>query len=510
MNVLRRAITCLKRQAIYRVLLCLIIFLVIVLSITGLSVTRIVNSTEENFWANLPGVVVIEEDQHANELYFMRYNIWPAPFISHELIQEISTTPHVDRYYTFLRHSVRSRTLERFWDLDGVEDTQSLRNSGINYIELVTTIGVTTPEFAELNLGIMDLTTGSSFTLQDIEQGRQVALISQEFAAVNDLDVGSMFLLENLIPDLTYGQNRYKEEHILAGMSVQFEVIGLFDLRTTMTEFQSAGGTGGGEEKVQRLNLLNTIYIPYAVSRRFLDFSYEAIWEIWGVSRWMPGVSNILVLDDSRNMPAFQNAVERVLPEFLVANNVSSSFNNVNVAMNNIRDVSTLITGLSIGFSVTMLSLLVMLSVKLRRQEIGIYLALGERKINIIGQLMIEILIIVLVAVSLALLTNHFITSRISYNLVLREMEALEIGGRSLAIQIDRMFFWREANILDWFVPEAREVQDLIEVFDIAYNGVDILQIFAIIIALTVLVMSLSIIYVMRLSPKQMLTLGER
>jgi len=128
--------------------------------------------------------------------------------------------------------------------------------------------------------------------------------------------------------------------------------------------------------------------------------------------------------------------------------------------MADINDVSSLILILSLGTSLFILSLLAILLLQIRQHEIGIYLALGESKRNIIIQFIIEMSIVAIIAITLSLPTNHFIFSQISHRIVVQEMANIQIEGRTNAIQEGNTVFSKDEQLLDWFVPEVREIEE--------------------------------------------------
>jgi putative ABC transport system permease protein len=65
----------------------------------------------------------------------------------------------------------------------------------------------------------------------------------------------------------------------------------------------------------------------------------------------------------------------------------------------------------AIILSVALILLVILLFMRDRKRELGIYLALGERKINIILQIMVEVLSVAVVALLLSLVTGKFLGS---------------------------------------------------------------------------------------------------
>ena len=295
MNILQRAVVYLKRNIFHSIILLLIIFLLGTIALGAVSAYRMIRSTEDNLWANLPAVVTIEEDQVAvaSEAYWQPGQSYvilsAAPTITRELIEEIATLPYVKHADISLRHFLHSRSLNRYWDLEAnVRDQQSLRSIGVDHIEVFDVIGVAQLDFPELNYGIIEVVAGANFTAEQLTNGMPVALISQELAEVNDLEVGSFITLEEVVSaggDLIVEEGNviatwYNDENILDSLSIEFEVIGIYDLQGKLPEFADIHLEDGAvilasDTIEQELTMLNRIYIPYEALRQLANFAIE-------------------------------------------------------------------------------------------------------------------------------------------------------------------------------------------------------------------------------------------
>ena len=65
----------------------------------------------------------------------------------------------------------------------------------------------------------------------------------------------------------------------------------------------------------------------------------------------------------------------------------------------------------------------------LRQKEMGIYLALGEKKSKIIGQLLLESLVVCIVGASLAILTSMVFSNMLADSALQAMLTPVETGG---------------------------------------------------------------------------------
>jgi putative ABC transport system permease protein len=73
------------------------------------------------------------------------------------------------------------------------------------------------------------------------------------------------------------------------------------------------------------------------------------------------------------------------------------------------------------GAGVIILSLIVILSIRERKFEIGVLMSLGENKLKIIGQFFAELLIIMIVGVALSAVTGNFIGNSVGNQLLTQQ-----------------------------------------------------------------------------------------
>jgi len=546
---IKRSVIYIKRNAFYTIVLTLLISLLGALALGAYSAFRMVSNTEENLWSGLSAVVFIEEDLVANELHWDLYGEWPAPEITREMIEEIASLPYVRHAEITINHMVYSDILMRYWDSEIIDaDHNSLAIEEIHHIERFEIKGISDANFTELSQGIIRINSGSSFTQEQLVNGAPVVLISQEFANMNNLSVGGTLILKDVVtmwPD-DMG-TRYDDEHVIDTLGIEFEVIGIYTLEGHLSEFDSlyVGDLyiGGSEHLQEYFNMLNLIYLPFGIVEHFIEFStetftgylqertedhfelelgvnwrerWEAEWGDWEIyweeerisrrNNRLAGFDNFLILNDTRDLPAFHDATSELLPEFIMARDVTTNgLSAVFVAMDNIRGVTSFIVIFLIGASVLLLSFLMILLLQTRKSEIGIYLALGEKKRKVALQFIAEALLVTIVSLTLSLFIHQFFSSRIAHSLAVQEMGHAQVHGQRTGILIDNVLVWREINLLDWFVPEVHELEELVELHNTQLEVFDILVFYGVATIVVISSTLLSALYIMRLKPREIL-----
>lgn len=122
--------------------------------------------------------------------------------------------------------------------------------------------------------------------------------------------------------------------------------------------------------------------------------------------------------------------------------------------------------------SIVILSLIVVNSVKERNYELGVLLALGEKKVRIMGQFIFELLIITSIAFSLSIATSAFVSNSIGDKMLESQLEMsnnqtqVSMGGRG--------------GMFGRFNPSMYSNGEPIDKIDISVDASDIIKLFMI------------------------------
>jgi putative ABC transport system permease protein len=136
-----------------------------------------------------------------------------------------------------------------------------------------------------------------------------------------------------------------------------------------------------------------------------------------------------------------------------------------------------------------------------RRHEIGIYSALGERKIRVISQIVFEVIVVAFTSITLSLFAGGLIASSISKKTLNNQM----IGDAS-GDDNSKPYIEYGSSSLDWMGYGINVTsEDLMSAYKVSLTGSTII-IFYIIGLGTVLVSTIiPIIYITKLKPKKIL-----
>jgi len=492
MTVFKRSFLRIKRNFAQNIMLFLIILLLGILSAGAISIGRAIERTEENVWRQLPALALIEYDWAEVDTYWTTHGIQPDVTARIEILEEFANLPYVNDMEISFFSQLNNRVLSRYWDPNvEVPDTSSLTFFDVHNMELFGIRGISHPEFLELSNEIIEISSGLTFTEEQIEFSAPVVIISEELARENNLTIGSIVTLEAIVTtgihDFTVSW--FDEDNVLDSLAIDFEVIGIYEFIASLNLDIN--------EQVDRLELLNTFFMPYTVLVGIETFRNNA----FGINDPVESglsFSHYLLLRDARDLPALHEVAMEILPDFLMLTDVSDSFSDVMTSMEHVRSVSTVVLLLAVSGSVIILSLVITLLLRDRRHEIGIYLSLGEHKKKVILQFLFEIMLITGVAVSLSLFIGSFLSSGLSQNMLIQELSNMREGN------VENTFFTDHREIIR-FAPDPLSSEELIELFDTSMDSEQVLMFYGIAIITVMISTVVPMVYVLRLEPKEIL-----
>jgi len=505
MSLFKRVFVTLKRNYGKTFVLFILFFLIGSLMAGSVSIQQAVQQTTRNLYRRLPVLATIEFDWDG----FMRYhdidprnptmdeliNLPSAPRLTMEMVQEISDLPYVaDTEHTLNTifpeiQRARPHDMSMQWMWFPSDD--------------FNVKGVNRSDFSDLELGLLDLVYGRTFTEEEIETAdMQVpALISIDLASENQLSIGSTFTLVQTIYqhhiDMSNGYvwtpNTVAE--VVYQQIREVEVVGIFDLGRELE--------GGGANSIRmEWDLMNQIYVPFGVVYSVGEFIRESL-------------GNDLVADEANGeylflvqsplyLTRFRERANDILPDFWYLIDFSDTFQAIAAPMENFLWMADQIFWASLGASLLILGLLVLLFLNDRKAEIGIYCALGDGKHKIVVQILMETLVIACVSLSLSLFTGHLLAQNLTESLIHDEVAfqqqqiSREQAGRGMSGTA-------VTDVLSWFSPPEMTVEEMVESFQVTLDGESVRLFIGAGLATVLLATALPTLYLVRLSPKKIL-----
>lgn len=319
------------------------------------------------------------------------------------------------------------------------------------------------------------LSEGRLLSVADV--GTNNCVIETTLASDNDLSVGDTITLTATVNDETVNQ--------------ELIIVGIYEV----TDSQQMGGPG-------QSNPFNTIYTDLSIGNIFTGSDTNLS-------------SATFYLDDPENIEAFQelaqNKTDIDFETYTLDANDRLYQQNVN-SLENTQSFATMFLIVVIGAGSAVLCLILILTIRNRYYEIGVFLSLGQSKIKIILQQLLEMLMIACIAFVISLGTGKMVSNVVgnmletgtSDNQVTMEMPA--IGSQEMADDKQSEISnnnGRRPMFDDAFSgPENSEL-------DVSLTATTVVQLAGITIAICLVSIAIPSAYVLRLSPREILVKKE-
>ncbi|MCL2680168.1 MAG: ABC transporter permease, partial [Coriobacteriia bacterium] len=347
---------------------------------------------------------------------------------------------------------------------------------------------------------LIEITYGRTLSAEEVGSLSLVAMVSESFAQVNNLAVGSIVTLQNIAWDKrgheSSGSDLYTEDNIFARQSYDFEIVGIF---TSLVDYNTGSEFMDG---IFQNQAENRIYVPNAVSAQANLFQLAQMGEMEpDVRYWQENTEdlllyeNIYLLHDFAEMNSFRQEAEKMLPDFYTVVNATDSYTNITSSMEPLSNLATTAMWAIAIVAVLILSLLITLSLHNRKHEIGTLLALGEKRRKIVLQMMFEVLAIAVLAIALSLFVGNLFATGISESMLRTNLVATQSGD-------EYMYF----NTLDYLgFSNNVSADDVLASYDTSLDTATILTFFAVSIGTVIVATIVPMLYILRLNPRKIM-----
>jgi len=344
--------------------------------------------------------------------------------------------------------------------------TASVNNEGAtNEFQLMLFNSVEPQDFIE---GNSELTKGRYATEDEIASGASVILLEKSIMEINGLKIGDSFAVKAEIED-------YDD------ITVDYEIIGVYE---TLENFDPRLSKGGGGLFPQ-----NQGYVPFKTLLLFgmseADLNDVLITE------------NAIYLDDPINTQDYIMEAESLIGKGYGAVSANEElFDTLMDPINNLGYISNLLVLVISIAGALIIGLITALTTNDRKEEIGILLAIGEKKKKIVSQFIIEVLIIAIISFGLSTITGSYIG---------RSMSDAVLNNEFLQPEDNSSQDKTSSKNGKAYVDEKGTQEKDIDV-DIDLEFITLFELFGIGLILSIVSTSVPSIYVMRFNPKQILT----
>ena len=476
--MIKNALLSLKKNIGKTILLFVIIVVITNLVIAGLSIQSATQKSMDQIRSSLGNDVTLSVDFRN-----MMKNREPGEAVSNEtsltttMADSLKDLKYVESYNYQISTSADSDSISAVETESDNSNNQQDTNKPNDQPKQASNQGDFTIS-ANTTMEYLDSFTNSNYTLTDgrlltsDDANTNNCVIETNLASDNDLSVGDTFTITTIVNDETIIQ--------------ELTIVGIY-------EIQSINEIGGAHFN----NPVNTIYTDLSVGQT-LTGSSENI------------TSAIYYLDDPENAKAFVELAKKKSDiDFdtfsLDANNLLHQQNAS--SLESMQSFAKMFVWIVVIAGSAILCLILALTIRNRYYEIGVLLSLGQSKVKIITQQLIEIGLIAVVAFVISLgtgqLTSHYMGNMLESSSSLNVMQMDQKGDQPNDNQQKTNKQTKE-NFLGNMMqgPSNQEL-------DVSITGENVVQLAGVTAAICIVSIAVPAAYVLRLTPRQILSRKE-
>ncbi|MCY8205520.1 ABC transporter permease [Bacillus sp. N12A5] len=325
----------------------------------------------------------------------------------------------------------------------------------------------------EFSDGDSKITDGRAITKSDV--GKNVTVMNETLAEENDVGVGDSITIESATDE---------------DKTLKLKVVGIYKT------------TSSGDDQAQNfsfLNPYNKLYTPYTATAALKSDDYKNTID-----------SAVYYMDDAKNIDAFVKAAKKTSIDFdtFTLNTNDQLYQQMVGPIENVASFSKNVVYLVSVAGAVILGLIVMMSIRERKYEMGVLMAIGEKRWKLIGQFLTEILIVAIIAIGIASLTGNLVANQLGNQLLSQQISSSSDSTQTASGQSGQMPGGGGGMGGGMFGHNSANV-DVIDSLNVAVSINDMLVLGGIGIIIAIIATLLPSISVLRLHPKTILTKQE-
>ncbi len=443
MNFFKRAIRSVTRQKSKSLILFAVIFILGNILAGSVIIQQSTQNVEKTTKEQMGAIATVGIDWSDPKKQKEMENMTSADYsaLTEKMIQKIAASPYVKNYDYSEQTGFESKLLKPYdpsADKKAGDKEGSDSDGNVAYVNTYIPIrGVQDPKIMDIALGKIKLAEGSVFTADDMTKGSNVVLISKKFADKNGLHVGDEMTLDQSTQGLGNmdTENAESKPESAETFDTKVKVVGTYDVLEAVQKKsgqsgKASGGSvvhaaafpGGSGQEAFDFDNYNTIYMPnkavHTMEQGFrqmimTDFpdAMAGMSEADAEAASKPYYIPIFQLKSVDDLEKFKADTKPLLPKYFSVMASTDAFDNIAGQFSKLSKIAKAVIIAAILLSIVLILLVILLFMRDRKRELGIYLSLGDKKSNVILQIMVEVLTVAIVALVISLITGKFLGS---------------------------------------------------------------------------------------------------
>lgn len=508
MNFLQRALKSVTRKKGRSIILFLVIFILGNVIAGSVAIEQSTKNVEKETKRQMGATATVQmdyekldRDQQKDPEKFENGDYWQPPTL--DVYEQIGKLSYV-KYFDYSIPSWIGTVKFKMYQPEG-DNTVYYGTSVTNQLDVK---GVNRKEVVDIEEGLIKLDEGEVFSDKDISEGANNVIISKELSETNNLSVGDQVVLDvsedmgEMMSADEENEAEAEDEEDKQVMSFDFpvKVIGIFSV-VRKEEDQPSKDEQNGYSDTEWIatQQINTIYMPNELVKKLEQQRQQMYAEQYGDAEadvddtGEDYYNPTYVLKSPDDVEAFREEADALIPqEYYKIMVASDQYDQVAGGMQKLGTISKYVVIIAVAATIMIITLVVLLFLRDRKHELGIYLSLGEGRGKIIGQVVIELLVISALALVLSLVTGKFLGGIVSDSL-------LQTDWLSNANSMDGMYYGSSLMSTDI------SYQDIQDAYQINFSAGYIISYLGLGLGTVLLSAVMPLLYILRLNPKKIM-----
>lgn len=494
MNFIKRAWLSLTRKKGKVIILFSVVFILGNLIAGAISVNQATGKVEKNIKKQLGAKATLDLDPNVYEEALANGGKLEIEPLSEETIKKIGQSDQV-KYYDYSKQIYGGGKEVKPFEVPRHDESSIAMSNSLKGMEF----GLKGTQYApvmDLKEGKSKLVEGRTFTEEEIEKGSRVGLISKKLAEENNLNVGDIFIFENNVFDVSQGT---MPESPVTSREVPIEIVGIFEPVEAAEKSESKDKQSDMVNSLMNTQLQNTLYVPNGVVSQEDQFQKEEQEKLdpnANVGKNQTVASYILKNPES--VETFKEENAAFVPKGYKITADADQYHSIAAPIKSMSKLSQYVLFASIFAALLIISLVVLLFLRDRKHEFGVYLSLGEKRSHILGQVIIEVIAVAALAIAFSIFSGNYLAKGISHSMIQSQVQAEMEKENASANGPLVMINGKESQ-------SSISSEDMMKEYVVSLSPLYIISFVMISLATILTATIVPIVYLLRLNPKTIL-----
>ena len=197
-------------------------------------------------------------------------------------------------------------------------------------------------------------------------------------------------------------------------------------------------------------------------------------------------------MKNPEDLEKFKQEAQALLPKHYIAYASSDNYDNIAGPVKSMSKIAGYVLIAAVSASVMVITLVVLLFLRDRKHELGIYLSLGEAKVKVVLQALVEVFIIALVALSLSVVSGNVLAKGLSNTLIQSQIEQQKNDNGVSYVGLDEL-------------NDSTTIDDVVEEYNVRLTPSYVVLMYVIGLGTVLVATIVPTTYIVRLNPKRIM-----